>query len=75
MVFPQFRKLNNNKSYYRIDAPDRFVELQQIGKKWTKFEFKVDQFFDLMRVNDMLQSNAPFVLSTRNEFNAIQIDF
>ena len=75
MVFPQFRKLNNDKSYYRIDAHDRFVELQQIGKKWMKFELKVDQYFDLMRVHDMLQANSPYVRSTQNEFNAIQIDF
>jgi hypothetical protein len=68
MEFPQFRKLENGRSLYKITSPNQFVELQQIGTKWVRYEFEVQQFPDLLRIQEMLQGNKPFVISDQSEF-------
>jgi hypothetical protein len=62
MEFPQFRKLENGRSLYKITSPNQFTELQQIGSKWFSYAFEVQQFPDLLRIQDMLQGNASFVV-------------
>jgi hypothetical protein len=71
MVFPQFRKLQNGKSLYKITSPNQFTELQQIGSKWLSYAFEAQQFPDLLRIQDMLQGNAPFVEIQETEYQAI----
>ncbi len=71
MEFPQFRKLENGKSLYKITAPNQFVELQQVGSKWFAYQFTVEQFPDLLRLQEMLQGNHPFVLVQKDEFEII----
>ncbi len=71
MEFPQFRKLENGKSFYKITSKNQFTELQQIGTKWFAYQFEVDQFPDLMRVQEMLQGNHPFVPVQKDEFEII----
>ena len=71
MVFPQFRKLENGRSLYKITAPNQFTELQQIGSKWFFYAFEVQQFPDLLRIQDMLQGNAAFVVIDEAEYQAI----
>jgi hypothetical protein len=71
MEFPQFRKLENGRSLYKITASNQFTELQQVGSKWFKYEFAVTQFPDLMRIQDMLQGNPLFVRLQEAEYEAI----
>ena len=71
MEFPQFRKLENGRSLYKITSANQFTELQQIGSKWFAYKFEVDQFPDLMRVQEMLQGNHPFVRVQKDEFEII----
>ena len=71
MVFPQFRKLENGRSLYKITAPNQFTELQQIGSKWFSYSFEVQQFPDLLSIQDMLQGNASFVVIHEAEYQAI----
>ena len=71
MVFPQFRKLENGKSLYQITGPNQFTELQQIGSKWFMYAFEVQQFPDLLRIQDMLQGNASFSGINEPEYQAI----
>jgi hypothetical protein len=71
MVFPQFRKLENGRSLYKITAPNQFTELQQIGSKWFSYSFEVQQFPDLLRIQDMLQGNASFSVINEPEYQAI----
>lgn len=71
MEFPQFRKLANGKSFYQILARDHFIELQLVGKKWFKYEFKVSQFPDLLRIQEMLQNQGLFLSITAKEFQLV----
>ena len=71
MVFPQFRKLENGRSLYKITSANQFIELQQIGSKWFSYAFAVQQFPDLLRIQDMLQGNAAFVVIDEAEYQAI----
>lgn len=71
MEFPQFRKLKNGRSYYRIDAANEFTELQQVGSKWLKYEFKVAQYPDKMLLQDMLQQQDPYLVVSAGEYQSI----
>ena len=71
MEFPQFRKLENGKSLYKITAPNQFVELQQVGSQWFVYQFTVEQFPDLLRLQEMLQANQTFLVLPEAEFQAI----
>lgn len=71
MEFPQFRKLENGKSFYKITSKNQFTELQQIGTKWFAYQFEVDQFPDLMRIQEMLQETHPFILVEQAVFETI----
>ena len=71
MEFPQFRKLENGKSIYKIAAPNQFTELQQVGVKWFAYEFEVKQFPDLLRVQDMLDQKSPFIQVSAEEFQSV----
>jgi hypothetical protein len=71
MEFPQFRKLDNGRSLYKITAPDQFIELQQIGSKWMVYTFELQQFPDLLRLQDMLSCQVPFQVLDAHQFNQI----
>jgi hypothetical protein len=71
MEFPQFRKLENGKSLYQILSPTQFIEWQQIGSTWHRYEFEVRQFPDLVRLQEMLQANRPFERLPEIEFQAL----
>ena len=72
MEFPQFRKLKNGKSYYCIYSENRFIELQQVGSKWFKYEFNVTQFPDKLRLQELLQRQDPFLEISATDFQRIQ---
>jgi hypothetical protein len=69
--FPQYRKLPNGKSLYRIDSERLFVELQKIGSSWWLHNVEAKQYPEILRIMDMLQLNEPFILSTKNEFETL----
>ena len=71
MEFPQFRKLENGRSLYKITSPNQFTELQQIGSKWFSYAFEVQQFPDLLRVQDMLEANQSFLAIHESEYQTI----
>ena len=68
MDFPQYRKLSNDKAYYKISSLDLFIELQQVGSTYFKYEFKAAQYPEKLKILDMLQLNG-YLESTEEEFN------
>ena len=71
MEFPQFRKLENGRSLYKITSSNQFIELQQIGTNWFQYKFDVQQFPDLLRIQEMLQEKHPFAVVQEIEFETI----
>lgn len=52
--FPQFRKLANNRNYYRIDSNEMFEEVQVMGKYWWKSQLKATIYPERLLIMDML---------------------
>lgn len=67
--FPVYRKLANNKSYYRIDDERSFFEVQVIGNKCFLTQTLAKQYPEIIRITDMLMLNEPFSESTIEEFH------
>ncbi|MES2799506.1 MAG: hypothetical protein V4638_05785 [Bacteroidota bacterium] len=68
LQFPIYRKLSNNKSYYRIDGLDHFVELKMLGNKFLRYEINARQYPEKLRILDMIDLAIPFLSATEEEF-------
>ena len=66
--FPQYRKLSNLRSFYRIGDERNFMEIQLIGSKAFRLHFKATQFPEILKIKDMLSCNEPYLLSDKEEF-------
>ena len=73
MVFPQYRKLVNNKSFYRIESEFLFYEIQLIGNKCFMTKTEATQYPEIIRIVDMLIIREPFVESTIEEFDSFYL--
>lgn len=72
MQFPQYRKLINERSFYRIDSFDSFTELQKIGTRVLAYTIKAEQYPEKLKILDMLKVEDPnFVVSNETEFNSL----
>ena len=52
--FPQFRKYNNELSYFKIIDDITFIEYKRLGSKIERFEFKAKILPDRNFLFDML---------------------
>ena len=60
-IWPVYRQLVGGSHYYRIQALDRFQELQRIGSRWVLHEVSATAYPERVRVYDMLNLNSPYV--------------
>ena len=73
--FPQFRKLVNEKSYYKMVDARHFQEKQCIGKQVFVLEIHAEQYPEIIRIQDMLACADGFVASTEAEYDSIGKEF
>jgi hypothetical protein len=71
IVFPQYRKLSNEKSYYKIVDDRHFEEKQRIGKQVFLLNISAEQYPEIIRIQDMLACTDGFVPSTDAEYESI----
>lgn len=57
MKFPQYRMLNNGKSFYAVLDEDHYTEVKVWGRYYEKYEFKVRQYNDKLFIYELL--NGP----------------
>jgi len=69
--FPQYRKLENEKSHYEIRGDRHFTEKQLIGKQVFIIEIEAKQYPEILRIQDMLDCTEGFLLSTKEVFDSI----
>lgn len=69
--FPQYRKLANDKSHYEIRGDRHFIEKQIIGKQVFTIEIEAKQYPEILRIQDMLNCEEGFLLSTKEVFESI----
>lgn len=70
LMFPQYRKLSNNKSFYKIVSKDAFEEIQIVGSSAITTNTKATKYPEILRIKDMLDGVAPFEISTEAEYNS-----
>jgi hypothetical protein len=54
--FPQYRQFVGGAHLYRIEGPDRFVELQRIGKGWVRHTVRAEAYPEKVRIREMLDN-------------------
>jgi hypothetical protein len=72
--FPQYRKLANEKSHYAIRDDRHFIEKQLIGKQVFTIEIEAKQYPEILRIQDMLNCEEGFLLSSKEVFESIGME-
>lgn len=73
MDFPQYRKLSNNKVFYRINSTNDFDELMLIGSMVKKHHVLAKQYPEILRIQDMLNlAHEGYLESTEEEFEKME---
>lgn len=62
MEFPQYRKLINERSFYRIESLDEFTELQQVGSIIFVHKVYAKQYPEKLKILDMLNGADPNII-------------
>jgi len=69
--FPQFRKLSNSKTYYKIIDERNFEEKMVMGKNIMEFKVNATKYPEMLRIKEMLELEEPYILSSEEEFNSL----
>lgn len=67
--FPTYRKLSNSKAFYKINSPDEFEEIQLLGRKRLYYVHEAVQYFEKLKIKDMLALRDNYLASSADEWN------
>lgn len=71
--FPQYRKLSNEKVFYRIRSERDFDEIQLMGSKAFWFSMTAEKYPEILRIQDLLnQSEDVVLMSSEEEFMSLK---
>ena len=65
--FPYYRKLSNNKSFYRINDDKNFEEIQIIGSSKRYYKHFAEQYPEMLRIQDMINLHEGHFLVLQKE--------
>lgn len=66
--FPQYRKLSNDKTFYKILSDRLFEEVQLMGTKVLRYSVEAKQYPEILKIQDMLQLEEPYLIISEEEF-------
>lgn len=69
--FPQYRKLSNEKVFYKILSDRKFIEIQLMGSKAFLYEFDAIQYPEILKIQDMLSLEESYLTSNKLEFETL----
>ena len=70
--YPLYRKLKNNRRFYKITDSKLFEEIQIIGKKVKKISFEAKQYPDILFVLDIINLNHEGIIeSSESEWSSL----
>lgn len=72
-MFPQYRKLSNHKSFYKILSDHAFEEIQLVGSKTFNTRTKATKYPEIIRIKEMIECVSPFLSSSAEEFNHFKV--
>ena len=67
-MYPEYRKLSNNKSFYKIHSENSFEELQLLGSSVMRMTINATKYPEIIRIKNMIDCKPPFEMSTAEEF-------
>lgn len=71
-LFPQFRKLSNEKAFYKIIDERNFEEIQLVGSKKLIYQTYAEQYPEILRIQDMLNClDGLFIIISENEWGEL----
>jgi hypothetical protein len=68
--FPFYRKLNNSKSFYKINSNSHFEEIILFGSRKTHFTFEAKQYPEKLKIMDMIALTGNYLESSELEWNS-----
>jgi len=75
VVYPQYRKYPNNKSYFKILSPNAFEEIQVLGEKKTFHFFKAEILPDKNYILDLVFNYVPYwVVCDAIEYEKLRLE-
>ncbi|MEY3198364.1 MAG: hypothetical protein RJA13_322 [Bacteroidota bacterium] len=72
--FPQYRKLSNGKTFYKIVDERTFEEIVLMGEKRMSFKTVADKYPEMLRIKDMLELEVPFLMATEEEYSDFSLE-
>jgi len=66
--FPQYRKLSNDKTFYKILSDRLFEEVQLMGTKVLRYSVEAKQYPEILKIQDMLQLEETYLTISEEEF-------
>lgn len=76
MDFPQYRKLSNDKVFYRILNDKQFDEIQLIGTVAKLHSIQAEQYPEMLRIMDLIACDSEWCqLSSKEEFEKLLNDY
>ncbi len=71
-LFPQFRKLSNEKAFYKIIDELNFEEIQLVGSKKLFYQTYAEQYPEILRIQDMLNCiDGLFIIISEKEWSEL----
>jgi len=71
-LFPQFRKLSNEKAFYKIIDELNFEEIQLVGSKKLFYQTYAEQYPEILRIQDMLNCiDSLFIIISEKEWSEL----
>ena len=69
--FPIYRKLSDNKSYYKIESQKRFTEVKVMGKFYFINTIEAIQFPEIILIQDMIKLEmGSYISIDQDEFES-----
>ena len=69
-VYPIYRKLTNNRSYYKILNDREFEEIQVVGTRTMSYKHVAKQYPEILFIQDLIDfSHSGIIQSNAFEFN------
>ncbi len=56
-TFPQYRKYNNDASYFKILSLELMHEKKKLGSKYLFFEIQAERYYEKLQILDLLNCN------------------
>ncbi len=69
--FPQYRKLFNEKAFYKINNDRHFEEIQLLGSRKISYVFTAEKYPEMVRIQDMLNLANGFLESSKEEYEGL----